>query len=256
MDLSTILGMVLAVTSISVGDILEGGNPLHVLHISSVLIVIPTAMFSAMTATNKKYIKAAFKELKIAFKGSGGDMTARINELVEYSTLARKNGILSLEQKAVAIEDEFLKTGLSMLVDGQPIDEVKEHLELSIETTEEYYHECGHFWIRTGESCPTFGLVGAVMGLMLALQLLDNPAAMAAGIAGAFTATVTGIMGSYAFFGPWGMKIIGNAKDIVKEKVMILEALVGIAEGANPRSLEAKLFNFLDKNEPRISQFN
>ena len=102
-------------------------------------------------------------------------MSARINELVEYSTLARKNGILSLEQKAVAIEDEFLKTGLSMLVDGQPIDEVKEHLELSIETTEEYYHECGHFWIRTGESCPTFGLVGAVMGLMLALQLLDNP---------------------------------------------------------------------------------
>ena len=84
----------------------------------------------------------------------------------------------------------------------------------------------------------------------------DNPAAMAAGIAGAFTATVTGIMGAYAFFGPWGMKIIGNAKDIVKEKVMILEALVGIAEGANPRSLEAKLFNFLDKNEPRISQFN
>ena len=238
MDLSTILGMVLAVTSISVGDILEGGNPLHVLHISSVLIVIPTAMFSAMTATNKKYIKAAFKELKIAFKGSGVDMSARINELVEYSTLARKNGILSLEQKAVAI------------------DEVKEHLELSIETTEEYYHECGHFWIRTGESCPTFGLVGAVMGLMLALQLLDNPAAMAAGIAGAFTATVTGIMGAYAFFGPWGMKIIGNAKDIVKEKVMILEALVGIAEGANPRSLEAKLFNFLDKNEPRISQFN
>ena len=143
-----------------------------------------------------------------------------------------------------------------MLVDGQPIDEVKQHLELSIETTEEYYHECAHYWIRTGESCPTFGLVGAVMGLMLALQLLDNPAAMAAGIASAFTATVTGIMGAYAIFAPWGNKMLGNSKDIIKEKVMILEALVGIAEGANPRSLEAKLFNFLDKNEPRNSQFN
>ncbi|MFW5619225.1 MAG: flagellar motor stator protein MotA [Campylobacter hyointestinalis] len=256
MDLSTIFGMVLAITSISVGDILEGGNPLHVIHISSVLIVIPTALFSAVTATNKKYVKAAFKELKVAFKGSGVDMSKRISEMVEYSTLARKNGILSLEQKAAQIDDEFLKTGLSMLVDGQPIDEVKENLDLAIETTEEYYHECGHFWIKTGESCPTFGLVGAVMGLMLALQLLDDPAAMAAGIAGAFTATVTGIMGSYAFFGPWGQKILGNAKDIVKEKTMIIEALVGIAEGANPRSLEAKLFNFLDKNEPRVSQFN
>ena len=93
MDISTILGMVFSITSISVGDILEGGNPLHVLNLSSVLIVVPTAMFSSMTATNKKYIKATFQELKIVFKGSGVDMSARIAELVEYSTLARKNGI-------------------------------------------------------------------------------------------------------------------------------------------------------------------
>ena len=119
MDISTILGMVFSITSISVGDILEGGNPLHVLHLSSVLIVVPTAMFSSMTATNKKYIKATFQELKIVFKGSGVDMGARIAQLVEYSTLARKNGILSLEQKAMAVEDEFLQTGLNMLVDGQ-----------------------------------------------------------------------------------------------------------------------------------------
>lgn len=255
MDLSTILGMVIAIASISTGDIIEDGNPLEVLHISSILIVIPTALFSAVTATNKKYVIAAFKELKVAFKGSGIDIPARINELVEYSTLARKNGVLSLEQKASAVEDIFLRDGLNMLIDGQPIADIKESLELAIETAEQYYHECGHFWIRTGESCPTFGLVGAVMGLMLALQLLDDPAAMAAGIAGAFTATVTGIMGSYAFFTPWGTKILGNSKDIIKEKVLIVEALVGIAEGANPRSLEAKLFNFLDKNEPRNSQF-
>lgn len=256
MDLATILGMVLSVTSISVGDILEGGNPLAVIHISSVLIVIPTAMFSSVTATNKRYVKPAFKELGLAFKGAGVDLNKRIAELIEYSTIARKDGILALEQKAAAIDDEFLRNGLSMLVDGQPIDEVKENLELSIETTEEYYHECGHFWIRAGESSPTFGLVGAVMGLMLALQLLDNPAAMAAGIAGAFTATVTGIMSAYAFLGPWGNKLLNNAKDIIKEKQLIVEALVGIAEGANPRNLEAKLFNFLDKTQPRTSQFN
>ncbi len=256
MDLSTLLGMLLSIASISVGDILEGGNPLHVIHISSVLIVIPTAVFSSVTATNKKYVKAAFGELGLAFKGAKVDMAARISELVEFSTMARKNGILSLEQKVAAIEDEFLKTGLNMLVDGQPIDEVKGNLELAIEQLEEYYHECGHFWIRAGESAPTFGLVGAVMGLMLALQLLDNPAAMAAGIAGAFTATVTGIMTAYAFCGPWGTKIMANAKDIMKEREMIIEALVGIAEGANPRNLEAKLFNYLPKGAPRVSQFS
>ena len=255
MDLATILGMVLAITSISVGDILEGGNPIHVIHLSSFLIVIPTAMMASVTATNKRYVGPAFKELGIVFKGAGVDLNKRIEELVSYSTIARKDGILALEQKASSIENEFLKAGLSMLVDGQPIDEVKANLELEMETTEHYYHECSHFWIRTGESCPTFGLVGAVMGLMLALQLLDNPQAMAAGIAGAFTATVTGIMGSYAFFGPWGTKLMNNAKDLIKERELIIEALVGIAEGSNPRNLEAKLFNFLEKTQPRVSQF-
>lgn len=256
MDLATILGMVLSITSISVGDILEGGNPIHVLHLSSFLIVVPTAMFASVTATNKRLVKSAFKELGVVFKGANVDFVKRISELVEYSTIARKDGILALEQKAAAIEDEFLRSGLSMLVDGQPIDEVKSNLELAIETMEEYYHENAHFWIRTGESCPTFGLVGAVMGLMLALQLLDDPAAMAMGIAGAFTATVTGIMGAYAFFGPWGNKMLNNAKDIIKEKNLIVVALIGIADGANPRNLEAKLFNFLDKTQPHTSQFS
>lgn len=255
MDLATILGMVLSITSISVGDILEGGNPIHVIYLSSFLIVIPTAMMASMTATNKRYVGPAFKELGIVFKGAGVDLNKRIEELVSYSTIARKDGILALEQKAQGVENEFLKSGLSMLVDGQPIDEVRENLELELETTENYYHECAHFWLRTGESCPTFGLVGAVMGLMLALQLLDNPQAMAAGIAGAFTATVTGIMGAYAFFGPWGNKLMNNAKDLIKERELIIEALVGIAEGANPRNLEAKLFNFLEKSQPRTSQF-
>lgn len=255
MDLATILGMVLAITSISVGDILEGGNPIHVIHLSSFLIVIPTAMMASVTATNKRYVGPAFKELGVVFKGAGVDLNKRIEELVSYSTIARKDGILALEQKAQNAENEFLKSGLSMLVDGQPIDEVRENLELELETTENYYHECAHFWLRTGESCPTFGLVGAVMGLMLALQLLDNPQAMAAGIAGAFTATVTGIMGAYAFFGPWGTKLMNNAKDLIKERELIIEALVGIAEGANPRNLEAKLFNFLEKSQPRVSQF-
>ena len=212
-------------------------------------------MMASMTATNKRYVGPAFKELGIVFKGAGVDLNKRIEELVSYSTIARKDGILALEQKAQGVENEFLKSGLSMLVDGQPIDEVRENLELELETTENYYHECAHFWLRTGESCPTFGLVGAVMGLMLALQLLDNPQAMAAGIAGAFTATVTGIMGAYAFFGPWGNKLMNNAKDLIKERELIIEALVGIAEGANPRNLEAKLFNFLEKSQPRTSQF-
>ena len=255
MDLTTIMGMVLAVTSISIGDILEGGNPLHVIHLSSVMIVIPTAAFSAMTATHGSYIKGAYKELKLAFLNSGVNLNETIRQLVELSTMARKDGVLSLEGKAAQIEDVFLRKALGMIIDGRDAHAVREDMEIQIEVLEEYYHGCAHYWITMGETCPTFGLVGAVMGLMLALQLLDDPKAMAAGISGAFTATVTGIFGAYALFGPWGHKIMAKSKDIVQEKTLIVEGVVSIANGDNPRNLEEKLLGFIKPGEPKISQF-
>ncbi|AJC94618.1 flagellar motor stator protein MotA [Campylobacter volucris] len=256
MDLSTILGMVLAVVSISVGDILEGGNPLHVIHLSSFLIVMPTAAFCAMTSTHKHIVKGAYKELKVVFKGSGVNLSQRIAELVEYSTIARRDGLLALESKTNEVDNEFLKDAMMMMVDGKSIDEIKENMEIQIEEMEEYYKECAEYWIRFGETCPTMGLVGAVFGLMLALTLLDDPQAMAMGISGAFTATVTGIFGAYALFGPWGNKMKANSHDLIKERIVIMQAITSIAEGANPRDLEAKLFNYLGHDEPRISQFD
>ena len=243
MDLSTILGLVLSITSISVGDILEGGNPLHVIHLSSVLIVIPTAMASAVTASHASYVKGAYKEFKTAWLASPVNYNETIRQLVELATLARRDGVLSLEGKAAQI------------VDGREAEAVEEDMEIQIEVLEEYYHGCSHYWERTGESCPTFGLVGAVMGLMLALGLLEDPVAMAAGIAGAFTATVTGIFGAYAFFGPIGAKIMAKAKDVIKEKELIVAAVVGIAKGDNPRNLEEKLLGYIKPGEPKISQF-
>ncbi|TDJ80946.1 flagellar motor stator protein MotA [Campylobacter volucris] len=256
MDLSTILGMVLAVVSISVGDILEGGNPLHVIHLSSFLIVMPTAAFCAMTSTHKHIVKGAYKELKVVFKGSGVNLSQRIAELVEYSTIARRDGLLALESKTNEVDNEFLKDAMMMMVDGKSIDEIKENMEIQIEEMEEYYKECAEYWIRFGETCPTMGLVGAVFGLMLALTLLDDPQAMAMGISGAFTATVTGIFGAYALFGPWGNKMKANSHDLIKERIVIMQAITSIAEGVNPRDLEAKLFNYLGHDEPRISQFD
>lgn len=121
MDLSTILGMVLAVTSISVGDILEGGNPLHVIHLSSFLIVMPTAAFCAMTSTHKKIVKAAYKELKIVFKGSGVNLPERIAQLIESAIIARRDGLLALESRTNEIENEFLRNAMMMLVDGKSL---------------------------------------------------------------------------------------------------------------------------------------
>ncbi|GMB90093.1 Flagellar motor protein MotA [Helicobacter ailurogastricus] len=255
MDLSSILGVVLAIASIAVGDILEGGNPAHVIHISSLIIIIPTTLCAAMVGTHSRHVKAAFKEIKIVFLNPKVNLQDTIKNIVELSTMARKDGVLSLESRVAQIEDDFTRNGFSMIVDGKDIKSVQESLDVAIEELEEYYHGAAHYWITAGESSPTFGLVGAVLGLMLALQKLDNPPAMAAGIAGAFTATVTGIMCSYALFGPFGNKLKNKSKDILKEKVMILEGIIGIANGDNPRDLEMKLLNYIAPGEPKKSQF-
>lgn len=245
MDLSVILGMVGALTSISVGDLMEGGNPVHVLHITSFIIVIPTAMAAAAVATESHAISAAFKEIKIVFKKSPVNFEQRIDQIVQYAIMAKKEGVLALEKEAASMDDAFFKEALSMVVDGSKEEHIEEFLEPIIEETEHYYHGASHYWFFAGETCPVMGLIGAVLGLILALQKLDNPAEMAAGIAGAFTATVTGIAGAYIFLGPWGHKLKNKAHILIKEKQLILEGMKGIARGDTPGVLQTKLTNMI-----------
>lgn len=241
MDLSVLIGLIGALTSISVGVTLEGGNPAGVLHIASFIIVIPTAMLAAVTATESSLVKAAFKEFKTIFKKSPVNFEARIDELVEYAITVKKQGVLALEKDIQNIDHAFLKEALNMVVDGSKEEQLEEQLEPVIEATEEYYHGASHFWLHAGETSPTIGLVGAVFGLILALQQLDNPPAMAAGIAGAFTATVMGIAGSYIFLGPWGVKLKAKGHLVIKEQYLILAACKAIARGDAPGELKLKL---------------
>ncbi|MBS4068620.1 MAG: flagellar motor stator protein MotA [Sulfurimonas sp.] len=255
MDLTVVLGILGAIASISIGDLMEGGNPLHVVHITSLIIIMPTTLLASMVSTDAEYISGAFKSVGMIFKKSPVDLHARIKQIVELSSLARRNGILSLEKEVSQIDNAFLKQGLSMAIDGNEIDTIVESLDLVIEETEHYYHGCAHYWILAGETSPVLGLVGAVLGLILALQKLDNPPEMAKGIAGAFTATVTGIFSAYVLFGPMGAKLKAKAHHIVKEQKLMLVGIAGIASGDNPRALEAKLLNFLSPAEEKHSQF-
>lgn len=257
MDLTVILGIVGAIAAISTGDLLDGGNPVHIIHLASLIIIFPTAMAAAAVATDGEFIQGAFKNLgPLVFKKSAVNLEERIHEIVNLSTQARKDGLLSLEQKVSQIDNEFLKQGLSMAIDGSEVDTIVETMELVIEETEHYYHGCGHYWILAGETSPVMGLIGAVLGLILALKKLDNPPEMAMGIAGAFTATVTGIFSSYVLLGPFGRKMIAKSHHIVKEQKLMLEGIVGIVNGDNPRALEAKLLNYLSPAEEKHSQFN
>lgn len=256
MDLTVILGILGAIASISIGDLMEGGNPVHIVHITSLIIIMPTTLLAAMVSTDVEFIKGAYKNIGMIFKKSPIDLHERIKQILALSTKARLDGILSLEKEISQLDNAFLKQGLTMAVDGRDLDSIIENLELRIEETEHYYHGCGHYWILAGETSPVLGLIGAVLGLILALQKLDNPPEMALGIAGAFTATVTGIFSSYVLFGPMGAKLIAKSHHIVKEQKLMLNGVIGIISGDSPRAIEEKLFNFLSPSEERHSQFD
>jgi chemotaxis protein MotA len=241
MDISVLIGLIGSLSSISIGVLLEGGNPAGVLHIASFIIVIPTAMLAAVTATESHHVKAAFKEFKMIFKKLPINFETRIDELIEYAIVVKKQGVLALEKDVQGLNHKFLKEALSMVVDGAKEEQIEESLEPVIDATEEYYNGAAHYWLHAGETSPTIGLVGAVFGLIGALQQLDNPPAMAAGIAGAFTATVMGIGGSYLFLGAWGAKLKGKGAVVIKEQQLILAAVKGMARGDAPGELKLKL---------------
>lgn len=245
MDLTVIGGMVLAISMIAIGDTLEGGNPIHLLHYTSVMIVVPSALFATMAATHGHFVKGAYKNLGFVFKKSNINYEKTIEQLYDFAIIARRDGLLKLEAEINNVDNEFLKKGLDLVVSGVSIDVIRQTLEIEMEETEHYYHGCGHYWVLAGETCPVMGLIGAVLGLILALAKLDNPQEMASGIAGAFTATVTGIVSSYIIFGPIGRKMIAKSHDIIKQQTIILEGLVSLVSGDNPKMMRAKLYNYI-----------
>lgn len=245
MDLTVIAGMVLAFSCIAIGDTLEGGNPAHLIHFTSLLIVIPTTLFAAMVATHAKYVKAAYKNLGFVFKNTNINYEKTIEQLYDFAIIARRDGLLKLEAEINNIEDDFFSKGLDLVVSGVNVDIIRETLEIEMEETEHYYHGAGEYWVVAGETTPVIGLIGAVLGLIMALAKIDSPTEMAAGIAGAFTATVTGIAASYILFGPWGKKMIAKSKDITKHQTIILEGLVSLVSGDNPKMMRSRLYNYI-----------
>ena len=245
MDLTVIGGIILALACIAIGDTLEGGNPAHLIHFTSILIVVPPALLSAMVGTHAHFIKGAYSNLGTVFKKTSTDYEKTIEQLYDFAIIARRDGLLKLEAEIVNVDNEFMRKGLDLVVSGVNVDVIRQTLEVEIEETEHYYHGCGHYWILAGETFPVMGLIGAVLGLVLALQKLENPAEMAAGIAGAFTATVTGIASSYIISTPIGKKMIAKSHDLVKEQTIILEGLVSLVSGDNPKMMRSRLYNYI-----------
>jgi chemotaxis protein MotA len=175
------------------------------------------------------------------FKPPANNPTAMIEKIVEWSNIARKQGLLGLEAAVESEKDEFVKKGLQSLVDGGEPDAIRSGMEIELDAMEHFDTQAAKVFEAMGVYSPTLGIIGAVMGLMAVMQNLNDPSKLGHGIAAAFIATIYGISFANLLFLPMGNKLKAVIHGQSQVRTMVIEGLIAIAQGENPRNIESKL---------------
>ncbi len=245
MDLLTIIGFLLAMVALIGGSILKGSGVAALWGPAAFVIVILGTLASVMVHTPMPTFKRAMKIVKWVFKPEVADSHALIEKIVGWSNSARKQGLLALEGAVAEETDEFTKKGLQMLVDGAEPEVIRNTLEVSLSSKEHFDLGAAKVFEAFGIYAPTLGIIGAVMGLMAVMQNLNDPSKLGHGISAAFVATIYGIASANLFFLPMANKLKSAIADQTRVREMVIEGLISISQGENPRNIEQKLLGFL-----------
>lgn len=240
-DLATMGGLALALTGILGGLLLEGGSLWEVLQPTAALIVFGGTIGAVLVTAPLHVVRGAVKKLFSVFFEKQEGPEAVIEEIIGYATKARKNGIVSLEQEAEAVQDPFLRKALNLAVDGTDLQEIRKMMELEIGLQEHHAEAEMRVFEQAGGYAPTIGIIGAVMGLIQVMKNLANIDEVGRGIAVAFVATIYGVGSANVFFIPAAHKIRARTQMATQLKELMLEGVVGIVEGLNPKLIRIKL---------------
>ncbi|QHS08715.1 flagellar motor protein [Sinimarinibacterium sp. NLF-5-8] len=245
MDKLSVIGVVLALFALIVGSILKGAGVASLVNSAAFTIVVIGTTASILLHTPPVTFKHGMRIVKWAFKPPLQDPAALIARIVEWSGVARKQGLLALESVVQSEEDPFLKKGLQMLVDGTEPEMIRNILEVELQTSEHFDQQGAKVFEGMGIYAPTLGIIGAVLGLIAVMKNLADPSKLGPGIAAAFTATIYGIGLANLFFLPIANKLKAVIADQVRMREMMIEGLIAISQGENPRNIEVKLQGFV-----------
>lgn len=240
-DIASFAGLVVAIGGILLGQKLEGGGPEQILRGSAALIVLGGTLGAVLLGTPLATILAAAGRLKDVFFETRLDPVGATDEIIEYATKARKHGIVSLENEAAEIADPFLRKALTLAVDGTDLQEIRKMMELEIIVAEHHAEAQAKVYESAGGYSPTIGIIGAVIGLILVMGNLSDIEKVGEGIASAFVATIYGVGFANVLCLPAAAKIKARAHARTEINELILEGVVGIVEGLNPKLIRAKL---------------
>jgi chemotaxis protein MotA len=244
-DKASVGGIALAVCGIMAGLLLEGGNLGQVLQPTAAMIVFGGTIGATMLQFPLSTVLAAFRSLARVFFEREKDGQAVIREIVRFAQKARKEGIVSLDNDLGRIDDLFLKKSLMLAIDGTEPQELRKMMELELHNREEQEEKIPMVFESAGGFSPTIGIIGAVLGLIQVMQHLDKMDEVGRGIAVAFVATIYGVGAANIFFLPSAGKLKIRIREEQVAREMMLEGVVSILEGLNPRMVETKLRGFL-----------
>lgn len=245
MDILSLVGAVLALIALVGGSILKGSGVAALWNAAAFVIVLVGTLASTFVQTPMPTFKRSMKIFGWIVKPPPSDGHALIQQVVEWSNTARKQGLLGLEPMVQQQSDPFLKKGLQLLVDGAEPDTIRNMLEIDLDTQQHGDSAAAKVFEAMGIYAPTLGIIGAVLGLMAVMKNLADPSKLGHGIAAAFTATIYGIASANMLFLPAANKLKGVIHRRGKERELVIEGLLAIAQGENPRNIEAKLAGYL-----------
>lgn len=241
LDLATAAGLVVAVGGILGGLILEGGSVREIMAPTALLIVLGGTLGAVMVSTPYYLLRGAMGSLIGVFFEKSQSPDAMIDTIVDYSAKARKSGIVCLERVANDAPDPFLRKALTLAVDGTDLQEIRKMMELEIVIEEHHAEAEAKIFEGAGGYAPTIGIIGAVLGLIQVMKDLADIEKVGHGIATAFVATIYGVAFANLFFLPAAGKIKALAHQKTQMRELILEGVIGIVEGSNPKLIRGKL---------------
>jgi chemotaxis protein MotA len=240
-DFATILGLLLALSGIVGGLLLEGGQMHDITQYTAAVIVLGGTLGAVMVSTPMHTLLAAARRLGSVVVERARPIDSIIEQVIAHATKARKNGIVSLEQDAEGEPDPFMRKALNLAVDGTDLQEIRKMMELEIAMEEHQAEAEAKVYEAAGGYSPTIGIIGAVLGLIQVMKNLSDIDKVGHGIAVSFVATVYGVAVANIFFLPVAAKIKARAHCATQAKELIVEGVIAIVEGMNPKLIRAKL---------------
>jgi chemotaxis protein MotA len=250
-DYGSLIGIAVALAGIIGGQLLEGGYAGSLLQSAAFVIVLGGTAGAVMVQSPAQVFMRGVRMAKWVVLPPDFAPRRMIADILVWSISARKEGLLSLEQQADRATDPFARKGLQLLVDGAEPAKLREAMEVEIITFEEYHREAARIWEAAGGYAPTIGILGAVLGLIHVMENLSEPARLGSGIAVAFVATIYGVGLANLVFLPVAskLKVLIARQVLVRE--MLVDGLVSIASGENPRMIENRLLGYVADQGPR-----